>query len=62
MPYIDSANELYIDVSRYGGAHIKIEDVIDLLEKAQKNGTLIALMHLDDKEYIKKITKNKFSV
>lgn len=62
MPYIDNANELYIDVSRYGGAHIKIDDVVDVLEKAQEKGIFINLMHLDDKEYIRNITKNKFTI
>lgn len=62
MPYIKHANELYIDVSRNGGVHIKLEDVIGLLERIQDNGTNVFLMHLDDKKYIKNVTENKFSI
>ena len=58
--YLDNIDELYIDVSRYGGAHIKIEDVLELLFKLKSHGTKIILMHLDDKEYIRKVTQGKF--
>lgn len=59
LPYIKNANELYIDVSRYGGAYIKIDDILNTLEEIEKNGTNIYLMHMDDKEYIKSVIKNK---
>lgn len=41
LPYIDKTDELYIDVSRFGGGHLKIEDIFDKLlnikEKRSKN-------------------------
>ena len=60
LPYLDDCDELYIDVSRFGGAHIKIDDIMDKLCELNKNGTEIYLMHLDDKEYIDEVTNNKF--
>lgn len=62
IPYIENADELYIDVSRFGGAHIKIDDVLEILRKIKKNGTKVILMHIDDKEYIKQITKGEFII
>lgn len=62
IPYIKDCNELYIDVSRYGGAHIKIDDIIGILKDIKQKGTEIYLMHIDDKEYIKEITHNEFSI
>ena len=63
IPYIEKADELYIDVSKLGGeAHIKIDDVLDDLNKLKKEGKKIILMHLDDREYIKGITKNEFYI
>ena len=61
ISYIEKADELYIDVSKLGGeAHIKIDDVLYDLNKFKKEGKKIILMHLDDREYIKEVTKNKF--
>ncbi len=57
MQYMDDCDELYIDVSRYGGAHIKIDNIIETLKKIKINGTEVILMHLDDKEYIKRIAE-----
>lgn len=62
MPYIKNSDELYIDVSKNGGVHIKIVDVLSTLEKIQNEGTNIFLMHTDDREYIRNITKNKFEI
>ena len=63
LPYIKNANELYVDVSRYGGAHLKIDDIIDTLKKIKKeNETKIILMHLDDKEYIKNVSNGEFYI
>lgn len=61
LPYLQNCDELYIDVSRFGGAHLKIQDILDTLNELQKNEVSIYLMHLDDKEYIKTITNNKFN-
>lgn len=60
LPYLENGkiDELYIDVSKYGGAHVKIDDVIEKLKEIKKGGTSIELMHLDDKEYIYGIAKD----
>lgn len=60
LPYTENCDELYIDVSRYGGAHIKIDEVVNILREIKQNGTDIYLMHLDDREYISKATNNEF--
>lgn len=62
MPYLKDINELYIDVSKNGGVHIKIDDELELLTKLKNSKINIILMHLDDKEYIKKVTKNEFFI
>lgn len=62
MPYIENCDELYIDVSRFGGAHIKIDDILDSLKNTKQKGTEIFLMHLDDKEYIRKATNDEFNM
>ena len=61
IPYIQNCDELYIDVSKFGGAHIKIDDILDTLISVKQNGTDIYLMHIDDKRYIKKITNNLYN-
>ena len=61
IPYLDNVNELYIDVSKFGGAHIKIDDIYEELKALKQKGIDIYLMHLDDKEYINKITNNEFN-
>ena len=58
IPYLDNTNELYIDVSRFGDAHLKIDEVY---EKLKQKGINIYLKHLDDKKYINNITNNKFN-
>lgn len=62
LPYISKCNELYIDVSRFGGAHLKIDDILDTLISLQKRNIKVYLMHLDDIEYIKKIIGNNFII
>ena len=61
LPYIENEkiDELYVDVSRFGGAHLKIDDVVEKLAKINKSGTLVDLMHLDDKEYINAIWQSE---
>lgn len=59
--YLQNCDELYIDVSKFGGAHIKIDDVLDTLKQLYNNNVDIYLMHIDDKEYIKTITNNGFN-
>lgn len=62
LVYMNDCDELYIDVSKYGGAHIKIDDVVEVLKKIKENGTNVFFMHMDDKEYIKKVTNNEFLI
>lgn len=44
----------------FGGAHLKIDNIIEELKRIKQNGTDIYLMHMDDKEYIKRITESEF--
>lgn len=64
MPYIENADELYVDVSRSGGGgvHLKFEDVLNELRNIKQNGTEVYLMHIDDKDYIKEINNNEFEI
>lgn len=52
MPYIDDVNELYIDLSEFGGAHLKIDDVISILKDLKERNIKIIPMHMDNKNYI----------
>lgn len=60
IPYLEKCDEFYVDVSRNGGVHIKFEDVIDELKEIKKKNVKIFLMHLDDKEYIRRLNDNEF--
>lgn len=62
LTYLEKADELYIDVSKHGGIHLKIDDIVEKLNELKNSGINIFLMHLDDKQYIKKITKNEFNL
>ncbi len=62
LPYLKNADEFYVDVSKSGDVHLKIENVIELLENIEKNGINVYVMHLDDIEYIKNVTKGKFLI
>lgn len=44
----------------FGGAHLKIDDIVEELKNIKSNGTDIYLMHMDDPKYIQQITKNEF--
>ena len=55
MPYLNDADEFYIDLSKFGGAHIKAIDVVDKLNDIKSNGTCIIPIHMDDEEYIKNL-------
>ena len=61
LPHIENEkiDELYVDVSKFGGAHLKIDDIVEKLAKINKSGTLVDLMHLDDKEYINAIWQSE---
>ena len=58
MPYLNTINELYIDVSKFGGAHIKVDDVLDILKDLKTKNIKIIPMHMDDKEYITNLINN----
>lgn len=62
LPYMDNCNELYIDISKFGGAHIKIDDILDTLISLRQKGIKIYLMHIDDKNYIEKVIGNNFII
>ena len=59
---LKDADEFYVDVSKNGGVHLKITDILEELEKIKANGTKVFLMHIDDREYMNKIVENKFIV
>lgn len=61
-PYLKDVDEFYVDVSRYGGAHLKIDEIKDELKEIQENGTRVYLMHMDDVEYIRKVTNDIFEI
>lgn len=60
MKYINGVYEFYVDVSRYGGAHLKIDDVIEKLREIKKKNIRIYLMHIDDRKYIDEKINNEF--
>lgn len=60
MPYMDECNEFYVDTSKFGGVHLKFEDIMDKLKEIKANGTDIYLMHIDDYEYISKLNNGEF--
>ncbi len=62
LPYVENVSEIYLDVSRYGGVHLKFEDIIDDLKELKNKGIRIILMHIDDYEYISKINNNEFII
>ena len=55
LPYMDNINELYIDVSKFGGAHLKIDDILDVLAEIKDKNIKIVPMHMDDKTYIENL-------
>lgn len=57
---LNDVQELYVDVSKFGGAHLKIDDIIEDLKKVKNRGIDIYLMHIDDRNYIENVTKNEF--
>lgn len=60
IPYLNDCDEFYVDVSKYGGVHLKFEDAIDDLRKIKENGVNVFLMHIDNKEYIRNLNNNEF--
>lgn len=62
IPYIKSADELYVDVSKSSNVHLIISEVMDKLDDIHNNGTEVFLMHVDDKEYVKEYVKGKYKI
>ena len=60
-PYFNKIDELYVDVSKFGGAHLKIDDILQELLLLKEKGIRIYLMHLDDQKYINQLTKYQFN-
>lgn len=60
IPYLDQCDEFYVDVSKYGGVHLKFEDAINDLKKIKEKGVSVFLMHIDNKEYISNLNNNEF--
>ena len=58
LSYINEIDEFYIDLSKFGGAHLKVDDILDDLKKIKSKGIKIIPMHMDDKEYIERLIKN----
>ena len=57
--HIVGADELYVDVSKNGVVHLKIDEVLERLIVIQNRGVKVFLMHLDDEEYISKVVQGK---
>ena len=55
LPYLNDADEFYIDLSKFGGAHIKASDVLNTLKNIKSNGVDIIPIHMDDADYIKNL-------
>lgn len=62
LPYIKNADELYVDISKSSDVHLKISETIDQLDEIHNNGTEVFLMHVDDKEYVKKYINNRYKI
>lgn len=60
IKYTNDIDEFYVDGSRYGGAHLKIDDVIEKLREIKKKNIKIYLMHIDDRKYIDEKINNEF--
>lgn len=61
IPFFNEIKELYIDVSKYGYAHLKIDDIVDILYDLKQKDIDIIFMHMDDKNYIESIINKKFN-
>ena len=57
IPYLDKNSILFADASYAGGAHLKLEDNLHLLNHLSQNDVSVFLMHLDDEQKIREIIK-----
>ena len=62
LPYIDDADELYVDVSKNGGVHLKIDDIMQDLRKIKHSKTNVYLMHIDDRTYVYEKCNGEFEI
>ncbi len=62
FPYLKDCDKFYVDVSKNSNAHLNFENAIQDLRKIKSNNTKVFLMHIDDKDYIKKINNNEFFI
>lgn len=62
LPYINSIDELYVDISKNGGVHLKLSEIIDELDKIHTDGTDVYLMHVDDKKYVKEYINDRYKI
>lgn len=62
MNYMENVIEFYVDVSQYGGVHLKFEEVFEKLKELKSKGIKVVLMHIDNMEYIKKINNGEFII
>lgn len=57
--HLKDADEFYVDVSKFGGVHLKIDNVFEELISIQNKGVKVYLMHLDDEEYISNLVQDR---
>lgn len=58
IPLLKSGTEFYVDVSVFGGVHLKIIDCLEKFIELTKQGVKVFLMHLDDIPYIENLVKD----
>ena len=58
-PYLEQADELYVDVSKNGAVHLSINQCLSELLAIQALGTKVYLTHMDDEEYIAKVAQGR---
>ena len=52
LEHMEGVSEIYIDISRYGGAHLECDKVVTKIKEMKTKGIEIIPMHMDDEEYI----------
>ena len=62
LPYTDSINELYIDMSKGNEVHLGINECMSILDEIKNKGVNIYLIHTDDLEYLKSVTNGKYTI
>ena len=62
MGSIKNADELYVDISKNGGVHLKFEEAYEQLKNIKLDGTKVVFMHIDDKKYIEQKAGEEFIV